>query len=114
MAHSLRVTCATNLFQSGTEEKKIRDRTDHKPDALFSHEHPAEKQLQKASSALGPVNSTSYESSPSGNLPLGGVSLFTDNGGNGNAEWYDSEVINELLAATNMSEFQTNRSSRTK
>ena len=43
----------------------IRDRTGHKSDALFRYHHPTEKQLQKASSALGPVNSTSYESSPS-------------------------------------------------
>ena len=109
--HSSRMTCATNLFQSGTEEKIIRDRTGHKSDAFFSHEHPSEKQLQKESSALGPVNSTSYESSPSDNLPLGGISLFADNGGNGNAEWYDSEVLNELLAGFDISESETNRCS---
>ena len=37
--------------------------------------------------------------------------MFTANGGNANAGWYDSEVTDELLAAMDMSEFETNRCS---
>ena len=58
---------------------------------------------------MGPVNSTSYESSSGDNLLLGGISLFTDNRGNRNAEWYDSEVPNELVTAIDRSKFETNR-----
>lgn len=56
-AHSLRVMCATDLFQQKVEERLIRERTGHKSQALFRYEHAAEKQLKNASAALGPVNS---------------------------------------------------------
>ena len=35
-SHSLRITCATRLFQNQVEEKLIRDRTGHRSNALFS------------------------------------------------------------------------------
>lgn len=53
-AHSLRITCASKLFQSGVEEKLIRQRTGHRSDALLRYEHPSVTQLSKASSVLGP------------------------------------------------------------
>ena len=33
-SHSLRVTCATALFEKGVEEKLIRDRAGHRSNAL--------------------------------------------------------------------------------
>lgn len=57
-SHCLRVTCATNLFQNGVEEKIIRKRTGHRSNALLRYEHPTEKQIAKASDALAPVGSS--------------------------------------------------------
>ena len=37
-SHSLRVTCASSLFNTGVEEKLIRDRTGHRSNALFKYE----------------------------------------------------------------------------
>ena len=52
----MRVTCATNLFQNGVEEKIIRERTGHQSNALMRYEHPTEKQMVKASTALASVD----------------------------------------------------------
>jgi len=60
-AHCLRITCASNLFEQGVEEKIIRERTGHKSSALTRYERPAETQLQRASAALAPVSSTNAE-----------------------------------------------------
>lgn len=84
-AHSLRVTCATNLFQSGAEEKVIRERTGHKSNALPRYEHPTEKQLEKASTALGPVKSYEFE-------------LSTDIEVNESIFWNELEVTDEILS----------------
>ena len=42
-SHSLRVTCASTLFNAGVDSKLIRDRTGHKSDALLKYEKPEEK-----------------------------------------------------------------------
>ena len=43
-SHSLRVTCATKLFQEGVEEKLIRSRTGHISSALFDYQKSSEEQ----------------------------------------------------------------------
>ena len=51
MAHCLRVTCATRLFQNSVEEKLARERTGHRSNALLG-----DKQVQNVSKLLAPVN----------------------------------------------------------
>ena len=58
-AHSLRVTCATALFQHGVDEKFIRERTGHRSNALFKYEKASKEQISNVSRILGP--STSLE-----------------------------------------------------
>ena len=53
-SHSLRVTCATTLFQRGIDEKLIRERTGHRSNALLAYEKSSMKQQQTVSDALGP------------------------------------------------------------
>ncbi len=53
-AHSLRVTCASTLFQNNVEEKLIRERTGHISNALFRYEKPSEEQIKCVSDCLGP------------------------------------------------------------
>ena len=40
-SHSLRVTCATRLFQNSVGEALIRERTGHRSDALLRYEGKA-------------------------------------------------------------------------
>ena len=61
-SHCLRVTCATNLFQNGVEEKIIRERTGHRSNTLMRYEHPTEQQMVKASAALAPVDTKVIDS----------------------------------------------------
>ena len=51
-AHSLRVTCASSLFNSGVEEKLIRERTGHCSNALFEYEKPTEENVANVSAAV--------------------------------------------------------------
>jgi hypothetical protein len=53
-SHSLRITCATRLFQESVEEGLIRERTGHRSDALFRYERKSEEQEIRVSSILGP------------------------------------------------------------
>ena len=53
-AHSLRVTCASTLFQNNVEEKLIRERTGHISNALFRYEKPWEEQIKCVSGCIGP------------------------------------------------------------
>ena len=53
-AHSLRVTCASSLFNAGVDEKLIRDRTGHKYNALQKYEKGNEMNLEIVSGLLGP------------------------------------------------------------
>ena len=46
-AHSLRIACATKLFDSGVEEKLLRERTGHRSDALLTYEKPSLEQSVK-------------------------------------------------------------------
>ena len=48
-AHSLRIACATKLFNSGVEEKLIRERTGHRSNALLTYEKPSLEQSAKVS-----------------------------------------------------------------
>ena len=57
-SHSLRVTCATALFEKGVEEKLIRDRTGHRSNALLRYEKSTSEQNESVSSILGPVPCT--------------------------------------------------------
>ena len=54
-SHSLRITCATTLFQNSVEEKLIRERTGHRSNALFNYEKPNLDQQCKVSEILGPT-----------------------------------------------------------
>ena len=51
-AHCLRVTCASRLFQSGVDEKLIRERTGHVSNALFKYEKASEDQAKHVSNIL--------------------------------------------------------------
>lgn len=61
-AHSLRVSCATKLFNSGIQEKLIRERTGHRSNALLTYEKPSLEQTAKVSKLLGPCTSSSTSS----------------------------------------------------
>ena len=52
-SHSLRVTCATTLFQNSVEEKLIRERTGHHFNALCKYENPNLDLLRQVSEILG-------------------------------------------------------------
>ena len=45
-AHCLRVTCASRLFQSGVDEKLIRNRTGHVSNLLFKYEKASADQAK--------------------------------------------------------------------
>lgn len=53
-AHSLRVTCASSLFNSGVDQKLVRDRTGHTSDAVFAYEKTSTEVMAKVSSILNP------------------------------------------------------------
>ena len=53
-SHSLRVTCATRLFQNSVGEALIRERTGHRSDALLRYERKSEEQEKIVSTVLGP------------------------------------------------------------
>lgn len=59
-SHSLRVTCASKLFNLNVEEKLIRDRTGHISNALFNYEKPSSAQEAKVSNFLGPVEKKTF------------------------------------------------------
>ncbi|KXJ05736.1 hypothetical protein AC249_AIPGENE20449 [Exaiptasia diaphana] len=96
-AHSLRITTATRLFQSGIEEKLIRDRTGHKSDSLFKYERVSNQQLKQASSILGPCNS---EANDSTNYPSFEFNLFDTLGDN----VFDNVISDETLCSINLSD----------
>ena len=53
-SHSLRVTCATRLFQESVPEKLIRERTGHRSNVLFRYEKKSAEQERNVSDLLGP------------------------------------------------------------
>ena len=53
-SHSLRVTCATRLFQESVPEKLIRERTGHRSNALFRYEKKSAEQERNVNDLLGP------------------------------------------------------------
>ena len=57
-AHCLRVTCVSKLFNSGVEEKLIRERTGHRSNALFAYEKTSEKKVSHVSALLGAETKT--------------------------------------------------------
>ncbi|RUA04572.1 MAG: hypothetical protein DSY43_06040 [Gammaproteobacteria bacterium] len=54
-SHSLRVSCASKLFNNNVEEKLIRDRTGHVSNAHFQYEKSSYVQQERVSNILGPV-----------------------------------------------------------
>ena len=52
--HSLRVTCASSLFNAGVEEKLIRGRTGHRSNALFKYEKVSDMKSTEVSDILAP------------------------------------------------------------
>ena len=91
-AHCLRFTCATKLFNSGIDEKLIRDRTGHRSNAQFQYEKPSVEQATHVSSVLGAEacpskpkadnpqskSKTSMNEGPCTNLLIIGNSTFHD------------------------------------
>ena len=63
-SHSLRVTCASTLFNAGVDSKLIRDRTGHKSDSLLKYEKPEEKVISKVSAILGPKCASQDKNEP--------------------------------------------------
>ena len=57
VAHSLRVTCVSSLFNAGVDEKLIRERSGHRSNALFQYEKPNEENVSEVSNILGPSTS---------------------------------------------------------
>ena len=53
-AHSLRVACASSLFNAGVDAKFIRDRTGHKYNALKKYKKGNELNLEIVSGLFGP------------------------------------------------------------
>ena len=100
-AHSLRITTATRLFQSGVEEKLIRERTGHKSDALFKYQRASSKQLQKASCILGAgISKTESVSSNEIDMPSFEFNFFDNE-----QDQYFSDiggVTDEMLASVVM------------
>lgn len=63
-SHSLRVTCASTLFNAGVEEKLMRDRTGHRSNALFKYKKANEMKSGQVYDILAPkCSSTSNVSS---------------------------------------------------
>ena len=62
-AHCLRVTCASRLFQSGVDEKRIRERTGHLSNALFKYEKASEDQAKHVSNIFSADQSSNRNSS---------------------------------------------------
>ena len=58
--HSLRVTCASTLFNSDVEEKLIRDQTGHRSNALFEYEKVSEMKSGQVSDILAPRTSLPF------------------------------------------------------
>ena len=54
LSRSLRVTCATRLFQESVPEKLIRERSGHRSNALFRYEKKSAEQERNVSDLLGP------------------------------------------------------------
>ena len=54
----MRVTCVSKLFNSGVEEKLIRERTGHRSNALFAYEKTSEKKVFHVSALLGAETKT--------------------------------------------------------
>ena len=57
-AHCLRVTCVSKLFNTGVEEKLIRERTGHRSNALLAYEKTSEKKVSHVSALLGAETKT--------------------------------------------------------
>ena len=62
-SHSLRITCATRLFQESVEEGLLRERTGHHSDASFRYERKSEAQERRVSCILGPPRGRMEEAS---------------------------------------------------
>ena len=60
-AHCLRVTCVSKLFNSGVEEKLIRERTGHRSNALFAYEKTSEKKVSKTENREEKLRCNRYE-----------------------------------------------------
>ena len=81
---------SSKLFNSGIDEKLIRDRTGHRSNALFQYEKPSVEQATNVSSVLGAEactskadnpqskSKTSMNEGPCGNLLIIGNSTFHD------------------------------------
>ena len=51
-AHSLRVTCASTLFNKGFDQKLVKHRTGHNSDAVFGYEKISKEIMANVSDAL--------------------------------------------------------------
>ena len=102
-AHSVRVTCATALFQHGVDDKFIREQTGHRSNALFKYEKASKEQISNVSRILGA--STSSEKVDDSGPEHASSILITDNiVENVNVS---STSVNEERSAKNAASFQT-------
>ena len=53
-SHSLSVTCASALFNTGVKEKLIRDRTGHRSNVMFKYEKVSKMKSTEVSDILAP------------------------------------------------------------
>lgn len=62
--HSLRAACATQLYEAGTPENLIQDRTGHRSlSSLRKYERPSEMQLQACGDVLDSTRPIKFQSS---------------------------------------------------
>ncbi len=50
--HSLRVTAATRIFDSGIEEQLVKEKTGHKSNAVCAYKHTSDQLMEKAEKAV--------------------------------------------------------------
>ena len=103
-AHSLRVTCASTLFQNNVGEKLIRERTEHISNALFRYEKPCEEQIKCVSECLKPPSVLIESDDCKEKLKI-------ESGKE--AAWLDDD-LDEYLASLNYEEVQVQNTPRVK
>ena len=78
-SHSLRVTCASSLFNNNVEEKLIRERTGHLSNALFRYEQPSKEKQEQVSNILGPVVASNKEAKKETDIKLDNNEIKEEN-----------------------------------
>ena len=112
-SHSLRITCATRLFQSSVNDKQIRERTGHTSNSLLRYEKPSDEQVSFVSNVLSAPNSFKPIENPSLDSLLDDVSdeilsgIDLSNIGTNNENFPNFEISDEVLCNLDL-DFPTN------